>query len=206
MDLNTAIFEEMQSLAGIGNGRAQAIFVGRPNLSRPLTLLDLLEIGIPADVVKALVEDLEIKIITRHEEQDGGIEVQQMVVAALSAMQRIASDVNGLSVAIDDVNRRQALFESVLKTGGRIAGPKVECDKLNTKPMAIAANRMSDAGSQTDISGSKQEHTELSASDLFNSPILQNGGGVDSWFAANREWTKGRSGGAGFIIFLNDSM
>ena len=63
MDLNTAPFEEMQSLAGIGHGRAQAIFDGRANLSRPLTLLDLL------DVVKALVDDLEIKAIPRHEEK-----------------------------------------------------------------------------------------------------------------------------------------
>ena len=110
-----------------------------------------------------------------------------MVVAALASLQRIASDVHGLSVAIDNVNRRQAHFESVLKAGGRIAGPTVECGELNTKPMAIAANKMSDAGSQTDIlgdsegcqSGSKQEHTELAASDLFNSPILQNGGGID---------------------------
>ena len=65
MDLNTATFEEMQSLAGIGHGRAQAIFDGRANLSRPLTLLDLLEMGIPADVVNALVDDLEIKAIAR---------------------------------------------------------------------------------------------------------------------------------------------
>ena len=53
MDLNTATFEEMQILAGIGHGRAHAIFDGRANLNRPLTLLDLLEMGIPADVVKA---------------------------------------------------------------------------------------------------------------------------------------------------------
>ena len=46
---------------------------------------------------------------------------------------------------------------------------------------------MSDAGSQTDILnnnegcllGSEQKHTELAASGLFNSPILQNGGGID---------------------------
>ena len=106
MDLNTATFEEMQSLAGIGNGRAHAILEGRANLSRPLTLLDYLEMGIPADVVKAVVDDLEIKTIPRHEEQDGGIKVQQMDVAALGSLQRIASDVNGLSVGIDDVNRR----------------------------------------------------------------------------------------------------
>ena len=31
-----------------------------------------------------------------------------------------------LSVAIDTVNMRKAHFESVLKAGGRIAGPKVE--------------------------------------------------------------------------------
>ena len=86
MDLNTATFEEMQSLAGIGHCRAQVIFEGRANLSRPLTLLDLLEMGIPADVVKALVDDLEIKAIPRHEEQDGGIEVQQMDVAALTSL------------------------------------------------------------------------------------------------------------------------
>ena len=132
MDLNTATFEEMQSLAGIDNGRAQAIFEGRANLSMPLILRDLLEMGIPANVVKALVDDLEIKAIPRHEEQDGGIEVQQMVVAALALLQRIASDVNGLSVAIDDVSRRQAHFECVLKVGGRIAGSKVECGELNT--------------------------------------------------------------------------
>ena len=50
--------------------------------------------------------------------------------------------------------------------------------------MAIAANKMSDAGSQTDIlgdgegrlSGTKLEHT---ASDLFNSPMVQNVGLMD---------------------------
>ena len=47
MDLNTATFKEMQSLAGISHGRAQAIFDGRANLSGPLTLIDLLEMGIP---------------------------------------------------------------------------------------------------------------------------------------------------------------
>ena len=135
MDLNTATFEEMQSLAGIGHGRAQAIFDGRANLSRPLNLLDLLEMGIPADVEEALVDDLEIKTIPLHEkEEDEGIDVQQMVIAALASLQRISSDVNGLSVAIDNVNMRQAHFESVLKAGGRIAGPKVECGELNTKP------------------------------------------------------------------------
>ena len=53
--------------------------------------------------------------------------------------------------------------------------------------MAIATNKISYAGSQTDILGDsegcllgiKQEHTELAASDLFNSPVLQNGGGID---------------------------
>ena len=187
MYLNTATFEEMKSLAGIGHGRAQAIFDGRANLSRPLTMLDLLEMGIPADVVKALVDDLEIKSIPHHEEKDEGIDVQQMVLAALESLQRISIDVNGLSVAIENVNMRQAHFESVLKAGGRIAGPKVECGELNTKPMAMALNKMSDVGSQTDIlgdtegclSGSKQENTDLAASDLFNSPILQNGGWTD---------------------------
>ena len=89
----------------------------------------------------------------RHKEKDGGIDVQQMVIAALASLQRISSDVNGLSVAIDNVNMRQAHFESVLKAGGRIAGPKVECGELNTKPMAMASNKMSDAWSQTDILG-----------------------------------------------------
>ena len=126
MDLNTVTFEEMQSLAGSGNGRANTIFDGRANLSRPLTMLDLLEMGIPADVVKALVDDLEIKATSRHKDQNGEFEVQQMVVTALSSLQ-IGSDVNGLSKAIDDVNKRQSHFESVLKAGGRIAGPKVEC-------------------------------------------------------------------------------
>ena len=67
MDLNTATFEEMQSLTGIGHGRAQAIFDVRANLSRPLTLLDLLEMGIPADVVKSLVDDLKSRpyIVTK---------------------------------------------------------------------------------------------------------------------------------------------
>ena len=185
MDLNTATFEEMQRLAGIGHGRAQAIFDGRANLSRPLTLLDLLEMGIPADVVKALVDDLEIKAIPRHEEKDEGINVQQMVIAGLASLQRTSSAVNGLSVAIDNVNMRQAHFESVLRAGGRIAGPKVECGELDTKPTAL--NKMSDAVSQTDIlgdsegclSGSKLEHTDIVDSDLLNSPIVQNVGLID---------------------------
>ena len=178
MDLNTATFEEMQSLA---------IFDGRANLSRPLTLLDLLEIGIPADVMKGLVDDLEIMAIPRHEDKDKGIDIQQMVIAALASLQRISSDVNGMSVAIDNVNMRQAHFESVLKAGGRIAGPKVESGELNTKPMAMASNKMSDAGSQTDIlgdsdgrlSGSKLEHTDIAAAVLFNSPMAQNVGLID---------------------------
>ena len=104
LDLNTATSDEMQSLAGIGHGRARTIFDGRANLSRPLTLLDLLEMGIPADVVKALVDDLELNAIPRHEEKDEGIDVQQIVNAALTSLQRISSEVNGLSVAIYDVN------------------------------------------------------------------------------------------------------
>ena len=91
----------MQSLAGVGHDRAHAIFDRRANLSRPLTLLDLLEMRIPAYVVKAMVDNLEINAILRHEEQDGGIEVQQMVAAALASLQRVSSDVNGMSVAID---------------------------------------------------------------------------------------------------------
>ena len=148
MDLNTATFQEMQSRAGIGHGRAQAIFDGRAILSRPLTLLDLLEMGIPADVVKALVDDLEIMAIPRHEDKDEGIDIQQMVIAALASLQRISSDVNGLSAAIDNVNMRPAHFESVLKAGGRIAGPKVECGELNTKPMAMTSNKMSMRGAR----------------------------------------------------------
>ena len=62
-------------------------------------------------MVKTLADNLKIKDIPRHEEQDGRIEVQQMVVSALASLQRIASDVNGLSVAIGDVNRRQSHFE-----------------------------------------------------------------------------------------------
>ena len=89
--------------------------------------------GIPADVVKALVDDLEINAIPGHEEQDGGIEVEQMVVSALASLQRISSNEHGLSVAIGDVNRRQSHFESVLKTGGKIAGPKVGVWRIEHK-------------------------------------------------------------------------
>ena len=76
-----------------------------------------------------------------------------MVVAALASLPRIASDVNGLSVAIDDVNRRQSHFELALRVAGRIAGPKVECGESYTKLMAMAEKKMSDAGSQTEIIG-----------------------------------------------------
>ena len=115
------------------------------------------------------------------------MEELKLVVAALASLHRMSSDVNGLSVAIDKVNRMQAHFEFVLKAGGRIAGPKVERSELNTKPMTMAANKMSDSWSQTGMFGdsegclseSKQEHTELSSSGLFNSQILQNGGVID---------------------------
>ena len=94
-----------------------------------------------------------------------------MVIAALASLQRISSDNP----------------PTVLKAGGRITWPKVECGKLNTKPMAMASNKMSDAGSQTDIlgdsegclSGSKLKHTYLAASDLFNNPIVQNMGWIE---------------------------
>ena len=69
-------------------------------------------------------------------------------------LQRIASDVHGLSAAIDDVNRRQSHFESVLRTGWRNAGPMVECGELNTKPMAIATSKMSEQ--QTCILGNSE--------------------------------------------------
>ena len=74
-----------------------------------------MEIGIPADVVKPLVDDLEIKAIPRYEEQDCAVEVQQMVVGALALLQRIARDVHGMSTVIDDVHERQSHFESVLR-------------------------------------------------------------------------------------------
>ena len=53
--------------------------------------------------------------------------------------------------------------------------------------MAMASNKMSDSWSQTDIlgdsegclSGSKLEHTDIAASDLFNSQIVQNVGLID---------------------------
>ena len=110
-----------------------------------------------------------------------------MVIAALASLQRISRDVNGMSVAIDNVNMRQVHFKSVLKAGGRIVWPKVECGEFNTKPMAMASNKMLDAGSHTAIlgdsegclSGSKLEHTDIAASDLFNSPIVQNVGLID---------------------------
>ena len=151
----TATFDEMQSLAVIWSWQSPGDF--RANLSRPLTLLDLLGIGIPADVVNALVDDLEIKAIPRSPRRKyEGIDVQQMVFAALASLHRISSDATGLSVAIDNVNMRHAYFESVLKAGGRIAGSKAECGKLNTKPMVMASNKMSDAGSQTDILGDSE--------------------------------------------------
>ena len=69
----------------------------------------------------------------------------------------------------------------------KLAGPKVECGELNTKPMTMTSNKMSDAGCQADIlgdgegclSGSKPEHTDIAASDLFNSLIVQNVGLID---------------------------
>ena len=90
-------------------------------------------------------------------------------------------------MAIDNVNMRQAHFESVLKAGGRIARRKVECGELNTKPIAMASNKMSDAWSQTYIlgdsegrlSGSKLEHTDIAASNLFNCPMVQNVGLIE---------------------------
>ena len=68
---------------------------------------------------------------------------------------------------------RHSHFESVLMAGGRIVGPE-------------AINKMSGAGNQPDILGDsegclsrcKHEHTKLAASDLFNNPDLQNGGGI----------------------------
>ena len=64
MDLNTATFEEMQSPDDFRWA----------SQSQQTTLLDLLEMGIPADVAKALVDDIEIKAIPRHEEKDEGID------------------------------------------------------------------------------------------------------------------------------------
>ena len=40
-------------------------------------------------------------------------------------------------MVIDDVNGKQSHFESVLRAGGSIAGPKLECGESNTKLMAI---------------------------------------------------------------------
>ena len=65
--------------------------------------------------------------------------------------------------------------------------PKIEYGEFKVKSRAITTNKMSDAGCQRDIlrdnegrqTGSKQEHTKLAASDYFNNPGLQNGGGID---------------------------
>ena len=94
-----------------------------------------------------------------------------MVVASMASMQRFSSDISGMSVAIDNVNMRQSHFESVLRSGGRIAWPKVECGELDTKPVAIVGDN------EGWLSGSEHKHTKLAASDLFNNPCLQNGGG-----------------------------
>ena len=84
------------------------------------------------DVVKAFGDDLEIKAIPHYEEQDGGVEVQQMVVAVLASLQSIASDVNGMSPAIGDVNRRKSNFKSVLRAGGKIVAPNVRWQEGST--------------------------------------------------------------------------
>ena len=63
-----------------------------------------------------------------------------MVSAVLASLQRISSDVNGLSGAIDDVNMRQAHFESVLKAGGRIAGPKSRVWQIEHKTDGFKQN------------------------------------------------------------------
>ena len=80
-------------------------------------------------MLKALVDDIGMNAIPHHEEQDGGVKVQHMVVTALESLQRISTDVvNILSAVIYDVNRRQ----SPPRAGGNMAGPKVvECGKLN---------------------------------------------------------------------------
>ena len=61
--------------------------------------------------------------------------------------------------------------------------------------MAMASNKISDAVSQTDIlddtegclSGSKLEHTNIAASDLFNSPIVHNERLIDLVESPHRE-------------------
>ena len=91
-----------------------------------------------------MVDDLEIKVTPRHEDQDDGVEIQQ-----IASVPWLSSGINGLSAAIDDVNRRHSPFESVLRAGGRFAGPKVECGKLNKNPMAIATKCLMQGARQT---------------------------------------------------------
>ena len=88
-----------------------------------------------------------------------------MIVSALASLHRIASDVNGMSAAIEDVNRRQSHFEAVLRAGGRSAVPKVEC--VNANPMAITTNKMSYMVSQTDILGNNQKCLSVSKTGAY---------------------------------------
>ena len=112
MDLNTAAYEELITLSNIGEVRATTVVAVREKIGRSLTLLDLtLDCGISGDIVKHLVESGEIQSVPRHE--DSGKSEQ-----AATLLMSISESIQTLSEAVDKVNNRQTLFESVLKAAG----------------------------------------------------------------------------------------
>ena len=130
MNLNVATFEQLKNLPSIGEHRAHAILDVRAHLDRDLTL----EAGIPGDVIRSIMDGKLIVSVPRHdgelvdrvndnnEEDLDGLAAdfaRQMKEVTLAALDRIAKEVERLSVSVQKVNERQAHFESVLKLGLR---------------------------------------------------------------------------------------
>ena len=112
MDLNTAAYEELITLSNIGEVRATTVVAVREKIGRSLTLLDLtLDCGISGDIVKHLVESGEIQSVPRHEDSDKSEQAATLLMS-------ISESIQTLSEAVDKVNNRQTLFESVLKAAG----------------------------------------------------------------------------------------
>ena len=112
MDLNTATYDELITLANIGDVRSTTIVTvrERERIGRNLTLLDLtLDCSISGDV-KDWMECGAIQSVPRHE--DGKSEQAAILLMSISA------SIQELFEAVDRVNNRQTLHESVLTSAG----------------------------------------------------------------------------------------
>ena len=115
-----ATFEQLNNFPSIGEHMAHAILDVRTHLDRHLTLLDLtLEVGIPGDVMRSIIDGKLIVSVPRHDGElvdrvndnnEEGLDglaadfARHMKEVTLAALDRITKEMKRLSESVQKVN------------------------------------------------------------------------------------------------------